>query len=79
MAYTQAERLALLNTRIDTIHDELAELTKSTIGGKPNTTGGAEGIDHVGHRKALLDELDRLLATKRKLELELAGPWIRPS
>lgn len=51
-----ADDIALLQTRRAAILAELAGLTQTTIGGKPNTSG-SNTVDHVGHRKSLHEEL----------------------
>ncbi|MFA6245185.1 MAG: hypothetical protein WC655_29850 [Candidatus Hydrogenedentales bacterium] len=58
MAYSEADVLTKLKTRRDAIVDELAALATTTAGGKPNSTQG--GIDHVGYKKSLYDELAML-------------------
>lgn len=51
-----ADDIAALQTRRAQVIAEIAALTGTTIGGKPNTNGGAT-VDHVGHRKSLHEEL----------------------
>lgn len=56
--------LANLKARREQIGVELAELTKTAIGGKPNA-GSANQVDHVGWRLSLykeLEEIDRQIA-----------------
>lgn len=56
--------LANLKARREEIGEELAALTNATIGGKPNSSGGAT-VDHVNWRLSLykeLEEIDRQIA-----------------
>jgi len=50
--------LSNLVTRRNTIATELAALTSSLAGGKPNA--GKAGIDHVGYKDGLYRELEFL-------------------
>ena len=54
-----ALNIAELITRRDQIYSELNEMTKLTVGGKPNqlATGGAATVDHVRWRLSLYEEL----------------------
>lgn len=56
MTYTAAEVVEQLKTRRDAIVDELAALTSTAAGGKPNSSG-LTGVDHIGYKKSLYDEL----------------------
>lgn len=58
MAYSEADVVAKLQTRRDAILDELAAMSSSTAGGKPNSTQG--GIDHMAYKKSLYDELAQI-------------------
>lgn len=51
-----------LKTRRATVAAELAAMSISTIGGKPNanTADGGTTVDHVGWRRSLLEELKML-------------------
>ena len=51
--------LSDLQTRRDSIAAELAALTSTKAGGKPNNDTGGEGaeIDHVGYKDGLYREL----------------------
>lgn len=49
-----------LKTRRSAIYTELAALTASKAGGKPNTTGEGTGVDHVGYKDGLYRELKML-------------------
>lgn len=53
---TDAENL---RTRRSAVLAELAAISSTTAGGKPNASGGGDKlhIDHVGYRKSLYDEL----------------------
>lgn len=59
-----------LQTRIDAIGVELAAMSKSTAGGKPNYNGDGRSVDHVGYRMSLLKELDDL-----QMRLVAASPF----
>jgi hypothetical protein len=68
-----ATYLENLTTRRDAIATELAALTNSLAGGKPNA--GASGVDHVGYKDGLyreLAELDKLIAAAQESS---DGPW----
>lgn len=60
-----------INTRIAEIEAELAVMTATAGHGQPNSSGGGEAIDHVGHRAALLREWRDL---KQMLPFA-GGPW----
>jgi hypothetical protein len=51
-----------LKARRATVASELASMSISSIGGKPNamTADGGTSVDHVGFRKSLLEELKML-------------------
>ena len=60
---TYADVIAQLKTRRDAICTELAALTETAAGGKPNSQLG--GIDHVGYKDGLyreLREIEELIA-----------------
>jgi hypothetical protein len=46
-----------LLARRDAIGVELAELSASKPGGLPNANGPGAGVDHVGYKRGLYDEL----------------------
>ncbi len=52
-----------LQTRLNNIACELANLTPASMGGKANVKAqdGGTTIDHVGYRKSLLEEQAQLL------------------
>jgi len=52
-----SDLLANLKARREQIGVELAELSKTEIGGKPNA-GSANQVDHVGWRLSLYQELE---------------------
>ncbi|MFA5262185.1 MAG: hypothetical protein WC378_00055 [Opitutaceae bacterium] len=57
------------------IMTELAALSTSAAGGRPNISGGGGGtVDHVGYKDGLYRELKELSA----LIDVLAGPWEVP-
>lgn len=58
-----------IKTRMRAIARELAEMNATKLGGKPNTKqqDGGTSIDHVGYKRALLDELKELRATLNDL------------
>lgn len=72
-----------LGTRRATVAAQLAAMTVSTIGGKPNanTADGGTTVDHVGYRRSLLEELKMLdEAIMREAEVQSAlddedGSW----
>lgn len=55
-----ATLLENLETRRDAVAAELAALTSTSAGGKPNATGGPLDVDHVGYKDALYRELREL-------------------
>lgn len=75
--------LSDLRTRRATVAAQLAAMTLTTVGGKPNamTADGGTSVDHVGFRKSLLEELKMLdEAIIREAEVEAAlndedGSW----
>lgn len=72
-----------LKTRRATVAAELAAMSLTTIGGKPNanTADGGTTVDHVGFRRSLLEELKMLdEAILREAEVQAAlddedGSW----
>ena len=68
-----ATLLENLKTRRDAIGDELAALTSSLAGGKPNTTI-AGATDHVGYKDGLYRELKEVEALIDKHEAT-DEPW----
>lgn len=70
-----ADDLTNLLTRRSNILNELAALSSSTPGGKPNVQGGGAGtVDHVGYKKSLYEELELL---NRQIDM-IQGPWEVP-
>jgi hypothetical protein len=75
--------LSDLRTRRATVAAQLAAMTLTSVGGKPNamTADGGTSVDHVGFRKSLLEELKMLdEAIIREAEVEAAlndedGSW----
>lgn len=75
--------LSDLRTRRATVAAQLAAMTLTTVGGKPNamTADGGTSVDHVGFRKSLLEELKMLdEAIIREAQVEAAlndedGSW----
>lgn len=61
-----------LMTRRDAVAAELAAMTSTAPGGKPNVSGEGGGTDHVGYKKSLIEEL-RDLNEQIKLGLEVAA------
>ncbi len=55
-----SEELNQLKTRRAAITAEISQLNQSTAGGKPSYTIDGQSVDHVGYRKSLYDELDRI-------------------
>jgi len=68
-----------LITRRNAIAVELAALTATAAGGKPNMAGGGgAGIDHVGYKDGLyreLAEIDKQLANMAAADAAENGPW----
>ena len=64
----------LLIQRRDAICAELAALSSSTAGGKPNSSGGGDmvHVDHHGYKRSLYAELREINATLAAIE----GPTI---
>jgi hypothetical protein len=52
-----AENIANLQTRRDAIYAELAAMTSTSVGGKPNYSIDGQSVDHVTYRKSLYEEL----------------------
>jgi hypothetical protein len=70
-----ASDLENLQTRKSAILAELAALTSSTAGGRPNINGGGMGVvDHVGYKRGLYDELKEI---NSQIDV-LQGPWEVP-
>jgi hypothetical protein len=70
-----ASDLENLQTRKSAILAELAALSSSAAGGRPNINGGGMGVvDHVGYKDGLYRELKEINA-----QIDLAqGPWEIP-
>lgn len=58
---TDAEVLNALRTRRAAVLTEIAAISATTAGGKPNHTGEA-AVDHQGYKRGLYEELDTLNA-----------------
>ena len=58
MAYSESDVVTKLKARRDSILDELAAMSSSTAGGKPDSTQG--GIQHVDYKLSLYEELKGL-------------------
>lgn len=70
MTKSQSEVITDLLTRRDTVLEQLAGLSSTSVGALPNTTGSGDHVDHVGLRQSLyreLAEIDELLE-------RIAGP-----
>jgi len=64
-----------LQTRKSAILAELAALSSSAAGGRPNINGGGMGVvDHTGYRLSLYKELEEL----NKMIDIASGPWEVP-
>lgn len=59
---TLADDITNLKTRRAAICTEIAALDSTVAGGKPNANGEGGGIDHVGYKKSLYEELDMISA-----------------
>lgn len=70
-----ATYLANLLARRDAIGTELAAITATAAGGKPNAS--ATGIDHVGYKDGLYRELKEIndLIAAAGGAVNDAGPW----
>lgn len=67
-----------LRTRRNAIAAELAALTTSAAGGKPNVGGSGGGTDHVGYKDGLyreLDRLDKLIRDSLQTDAAIEGPF----
>lgn len=68
-----------LRTRRTAIAAELAALTATAAGGKPNMGGVAGGsVDHAGYKDGLyreLEAIDKLLANTSMVDAQENGPW----
>lgn len=62
-----------LKARRTAICAELAALTATAAGGKPNATGGSGAVDHVGYKDGLYRELKEINAALAQLEDEDGG------
>lgn len=71
-----ATDLENLTTRRSAILTELAALDSDAIGGKANTNS-PNAIDHVGYKRSLYDELERIdariAAVQDPFEIETRG------
>ncbi len=52
--------LADLKTRRTAVAAELAALSSTSPGGKPTYSKEGQSVDHVGYRRSLYEELDKL-------------------
>lgn len=67
-----ASDLENLQTRRSAILAELAALSSSAAGGRPNINGGGAGVvDHVGYKDGLYRELKEINAQIDVMQ----GPW----
>jgi len=71
MVYSDAQMAVKLNTRRDSILDELAALTTTTAGGKPNAS--QTGVDHVGYKDGLYRELEFIDERLKKIAVTDGG------
>jgi len=60
-----------MQTRVTAIYVELAALSATKAGGKPNVSGSGDAVDHIGYKKSLYDELKSL----NELIGSLEDPW----
>ena len=68
-----ATYLENLTTRRDAIAAELAALTSTAAGGKPNSEAG--GIDHQGYKEGLMAELKALNEAIDAAQAFSDGAW----
>ncbi len=62
-----------LTARKSAIYAELAAISSTTAGGRPNINGGGMGtVDHMGYKKSLYEELDKINGL---IESASEGPW----
>lgn len=73
-----ATALENARTRYNAIWAELAALTSSAAGGKPNASGGDNTIDHVGYKDGLYRELEALEKRFPVLKTEVDGAGNAP-
>ena len=66
-----ATDLENLKTRRSAILTELAALSSTASGGKPNYTINGQSVDHIGYKRSLYDELK----TIDELIVALQGPF----
>lgn len=62
-----------LLTRRSAICAELAALTATAAGGKPNASGGSGAVDHVGYKDGLYRELETINGLLASLESSEGG------
>lgn len=60
-----------LLARKSAIISQLAGMTASSAGGKPNYSIDGQSVDHVGFRKSLYEELESI----NRLIAAAEGPW----
>lgn len=66
-----ASDLDNLQTRRTAIYVELAEMSSTTPGGKPDYSVPEQSVQHVAYRMSLYDELDKIDGKLAAAE----GPW----
>lgn len=64
-----------LTTRRNAVAAELAALTSTSAGGGMNYTVDGQSVDHVGYRKSLYEELDRIDEQIAKINATDIGPF----
>lgn len=67
MSKSKAQIITDLLARRDTILTQLANMSPTTAGGLPNTSGTGDHVDHVGLRQSLYAELKELDVLLEKL------------
>jgi len=64
-----------LITRRDAICTELAALSVSKAGGKPNLSTDGQSVDHVGYKDGIYRELQSIEEAIRAISTRDDGPW----
>ena len=71
-----ATEIENLRTRRLAVTDELAAMSASAAGGRPNVIRDGQSVDQVGYRKSLYEELKMIDERIREIESSENGPWM---